>query len=171
MRTLAFLLLAATAWGNPRPSAPPEEPADLGPAVIDVSDYPAEHQKTYNELFLHVYSFLRGGPARAINSPLLELDPQGEQSLRRDHPELFADPRLVEVSAEAWRREIMRVKNRPPCCGACPVLTKDDARALWKFLAYDSVRRKTGANAAAWAEHRRRLIERFEETASGGRKP
>ncbi|MCR4295776.1 MAG: hypothetical protein NUW21_09600 [Elusimicrobia bacterium] len=130
--------------------------------MIDVSDYPAEYQKTYQDIFLRVYDFIEGGRARAINSPLIELDPQGETVLRREHPELFTDPRLAQVAPDAWRREVMRVKNRPPCCGACPVLSMVEARALWRFLAYDSMRRKTGVRAEAWARHRRKLIERFE---------
>jgi hypothetical protein len=139
-----------------------EAPEDLGAAAIDVSDYPPEHRKTYRDIFLPVYGFLKGGPARAINSPLIEIDPQGESALRREYPELFADPRLAQPAADAWRKEVMRVKNRPPCCGACPVLSMKDARALWAFLAYDSLRRKTGPQAAAWAAYRRDLLTRFE---------
>lgn len=163
---MKFLLLAAAlAWAEPaRKAAPPEVPADLGSAVIDVSGYPAEYQETYHKIFLTAYGYVRGGAARAANSPLIELDPQGEAVLRRDHPELFADPRLAEVGAGVWRREVMRVKNRPPCCGACPILSMAEARELWRFLVYDSVRRKTGPNAAAWAAHRRDLIERFKKT-------
>lgn len=161
---MKFLLLAAAlSWANPpRPAAAPDFPEDLGPAVIDVSGYPARYQETYRKIFLTVYGFLPGGAARALNAPLIELDPQGEAALRREHPELFADPRLATVGPDVWRREVMRVKNRPPCCGACPVLSMADAKALWKFLAYDSVRRKTGASAAAWAARRRGLIERFD---------
>lgn len=156
---LALLLAATLAAGFSPKTA--ELPEDLGPAEIDVSSYPPEHQKTYRELFLHVYGFLRGGPARALNSPVLEIDPAGEAALRREHPELFAEPGLIEAGPDLWRKEVMRVKNRPPCCGACPVLDMEEAKALWRFLAYDSLRRKTGANAEAWASRRRALIERF----------
>lgn len=165
MSAILALALVAAAWANPpRPAAPPELPEDLGPAAIDVSGYPAEYQETYRKVFLPVYGFLRGGPARALNGPLVELDPAGEEALRRAHPELFADPRLVSIAPDAWRKEVMRVKNRPPCCGACPVLSMEDAQALWRFLAYDSLHRKTGPAAAAWAAHRRELIETFEKT-------
>lgn len=138
-----FLSLAIAAAANPPgPVIFPELPEDLGPAAIDVSSYPDEHRKTYAEIFLPVYGFLRGGPARALNSPM--------------------------IASDMWRREVMRVKNRPPCCGACPLISMADARALWGFLAYDSLRRKTGANAAPWAEHRRSLIERFDAAVKGG---
>lgn len=139
-RAAAALLLLAAAAAAAEP-APAELPEDLGPAAIDVSSYPPEHQETYRKVFLPVYGFLRGGPARALNSPLVE--------------------------AGDWRREVMRVKSRPPCCGACPILSMADAKRLWEFLVYDSIRRKTGANAAAWAAHRRALIERFEKTVKG----
>jgi hypothetical protein len=89
---------------------------------------------------------------------LLELDPAGEAGLRREHPELFKEPGLVEIAPDAWKKEVTRIKNRPPCCGACPQLTMAQARALWRFLAYDSLRRKTGPNAAAWAESRKQLL-------------
>jgi hypothetical protein len=38
----------------------------------------------------------------------------------------------------------------------------DEARQLWRFLAYDSIRRKTGVRAQAWAAYRRGLVERFD---------
>lgn len=142
---LGVLLAAAAAAGVPPAKAPPEFPEDLGPAAIDVSSYPAEYQKTYKDVFLPLYGFLRGGPARALNSPL--------------------------ITSDEWRREVMRVKNRPPCCGACPILSLADARALWRFLAYDSQVRKTGPNAASWAEHYRRLTERFNAESHGGSHP
>jgi len=164
---LAVLLFARAAAGAPA-VLPPESPEDMGPAVIDVSGYPPEYQETYRKIFQPVYKFLRGGPARALNSPLIELDAQGERVLRREHPELFSDPRLAQVSADAWRREVARVKNRPPCCGACPILSREDAVKLWRFLAYDSLRRKTGPNAASWAAQRRRLLERFVVAVKGG---
>jgi hypothetical protein len=168
---LVLVLVVSASAATPRPALPPELPEDLGPAVIDVSSYPAEYQVTYRQIFLPVFGFLRGGPARVLNSPLIETDPEGASTLRREHPELFSDPRIAQVAPDAWRREVMRVKNRPPCCGACPILSKEDARALWRFLAYDSLRRKTGANAMAWVEQRRRLIQRFDIAVKGGSLP
>lgn len=161
----ALLLLSAAAQAKNLAVA--ELPEDLGPAVIDVSDYPAEHQKAYKELFLPVYELLRGGPARAINSPLLEIDGAGENALRRTQPELFQDPRLLTATRDGWKKEVFRVKNRPPCCGACPVLTQKQAQQLWRFLVYDALRRKTGPAAASWLSHRKMLVDRFEKQKAG----
>lgn len=160
---IALMLLAAAAWANPRPALPPELPEDLGPAVIDVSGYPPEQQEVYRKIFVPAYSVLRGGTARAINSPLIEIDAAGEDAERRAHPALAADPNLALYTRRGWRGEVLRVKNRPPCCGACPRLTRAEAEKLWKFLVYDSLRRKTGSAAEGWAAHRRELIRRFAE--------
>lgn len=167
MVPLALLLLPLA--GPPPAGAPAaaEFAEDIGPSVIDVSSYPKEHQETYHDIFLPAYALIRGGPARAINSPLIEIDAAGEKALRRAQPELFADARLARVTPDGWRGEVFRVKNRPPCCGACPILTQQAARALWRFFVYDSLRRKTGPAAADWLAHRRRLIRLFEEAREG----
>ena len=161
---LAFVLsfLAASAWAAPAKVV--ELPEDLGPAAIDVSSYPPEHQATYRDVFVPLYGYIRGGPARALNSPVIELDAAQEAALRRDAPELFSGPDLAQVGPDLWRKEVTRIKNRPRCCGACPVLSKADAVRLWKFFAYDSIRRKTGPNAKAWLQARRELIKKFKES-------
>lgn len=130
-------LLPAGAGAVP---AKPQLPEDLGPAEIDVSDYPAELQKTYREVLVPFFSKF-GGTARVINSPL--------------------------VTSDEWKKEIERIRTRPPCCGACPYLNLEDARALRKFLVYDSGRRKTGRNAAAWTALRAGLVERFNSQKGG----
>lgn len=157
-----LLLAAALALrAEPALKGPPKLPEDLGPAVIDVSSYPPDQQRAYREVFLRVYPFLEGGPARALNSPLLEIDPAAEGVERRAHPEAYADPSLIAPSRDGWRKEVLRVKLRPPCCGACPILSREDANRLWTFLVYDSIQRKTGAAAGAWFAHRRDLLRRF----------
>ena len=162
LRLLALIaLLPFFAAASPALKGPPEFPEDLGPAAIDVSGYPPEQQSVYQKIFLPVYSVLRGGPARALNSPLIEIDAAGEEAERRAHPGVAADPQLALYTRDGWRHEVLTVKNRPPCCGACPLLTRADAEALRSFLVYDSLRRKTGAAAEAWAAQRRELIRRF----------
>lgn len=138
----------------------PLYPEDLGPDAIDVSLYPEEHRKAYEEVFLPVFLTL-GGPARAINSPIVELDPLLELAQEQSHPGLFSDARVAEATRDGWKRRVEEIRIRPPCCGACPVLSLKDARRLWRFLVYDSLRRKTGPAAPAWIRHRRVLLERF----------
>lgn len=157
----ALLPLAAAAV--PSPKGPPELPEDLGPETIDVSAYPSEQRRVYQDIFLPVFAFIRGGPARALNSPLIEIDVAGEDAERRAHPAIAANPALASYTRGGWRSEVLRVKNRPRCCGACPVLTRADAEALRHFLVYDSLRRKTGAAAESWAAQRRELLRRFAE--------
>ncbi|MDD5303106.1 MAG: hypothetical protein PHS14_08340 [Elusimicrobia bacterium] len=165
LRLLALAaLLPLAAAAPPAPKSPPEYPEDLGPTAIDVSAYPPEQQRAYQDIFLPVYAVIRGGAARAINSPLIEIDAAGEAAERRAHPEIAGDPRLVSYTRGGWRSEVLHVKNRPRCCGACPFLTRADAEALRHFLVYDSLRRKTGAAAGRWAVQRRDLIRRFAET-------
>lgn len=159
-------LLPLYAEAAAAPSSPLEVVEDLGPAEIDVSTYPPEQQRVYRDIFLPVYGFIRGGPARVISSPLVEIDAAGEDAERRAHPAIASDPRLVAYTRGGWRAEVLHLKNRPRCCGACPVLTRADAEALRRFLVYDSLRRKTGAAAEPWADRRRELIRRFEEIQS-----
>lgn len=140
---------------------PPELPEDIGPAVLDVSSYPQEQQRTYEEVLLPVYKNLRGGPARVLNSPVVEIDPAGEEAERKAHPTLYAESILLAPSRDGWRMEVIRIKTKPPCCGACPILSKEDAQRLWRFLVYDSLRRKTGPAAESWAAHRKELVRRF----------
>ncbi len=130
---LALLLSApaALAFGAPARGQLPE---DLGPATIDVSAYPAEYQRTYREVFVPYFS-RNGGTARMVNSPL--------------------------VTSDEWKKEIERIRTRMPCCSKCPFLSLANARALWRFMVYDSARRKTGPNAAAWQALRSKLVERF----------
>jgi len=137
---------------------------DLGPSTIDVSSYPEEYQKTYREIFVPVFGFL-GGTARAVNSPIIEMAPELQAVERRQHPELW-DVGVADISTDGWKRRATEILHRPACCGACPVLTIEKARALWRFLVYDSLQRKTGANASAWAAQRRELLRRFKERAA-----
>lgn len=148
-----------------------ETPEDLGPATIDVSSYPPEFQKTYYDLFVPLFGFLRGGAARALNSPLLEVSAQQEAALRREAPGLFEDSGVLRAGPDVWRKEVARIRDRPRCCGACPTLTTEDARALWRFLVYDSLQRKTGPAARSWIAHRRSLLRRFAALNKGDENP
>jgi hypothetical protein len=46
--------------------------------------------------------------------------------------------------------------NKPGCN-----IEKAEGKKIWEFLAYDSFHRKGGANAAKWAEHRKKLVAEF----------
>lgn len=140
-------------------------PEDLGPGEIDVSDYPAQHQETYRTIFLSVFDFLKQ-TSRVVNSPLIEMDPAFEESERRGNPGLFGVPEVFLVTKDGWKKYVTEIQRRPPCCGACPVLSKKEAKALWQFLVYDSIRRKTGPKAQAWAAHRKALLARFKKEFS-----
>lgn len=151
-----------TGAGKPEPSQA-VFPEDLGPEKINISQYPPQYRKTYYEVFLKVYGFL-GTQARVINSPLVEMDPQLEETERRLHPALFADPLIAIPTRNGWKREVEKIRRRPPCCGACPVLSRQDAMRLWEFLVYDSIIRKTGPHASGWIRHRQKLLRQFEKT-------
>ena len=135
-------------------------PEDLGPAEIDVSGYPPEHQEAYRKIFLPVFHFF-GETARIVNSPFLELNSELEERERQRNPELFSDPMLLQPSSNVWKKRVEAIRLRPPCCGACPVLGLKEARRLWEFLVYDSLVRKAGTNASVWIQHRQGLLRRF----------
>ncbi len=159
-----FLLVTTAVFGRPA-DAPPraprvDVPADLGPATIDVSSYPAEMQNIYRTNFLKNCAVCHS-PARAVNSEFLELPAAEASALRATSPALFDDPRVLLTGPDLWKRYIKRMKMRPPCCGVCPVMSDIEARDIWRFLVFDGRTRKTGPRAEDWARHRRALLEEF----------
>lgn len=58
--------------------------------------------------------------------------------------------------SETWNRYVKRMMNKPGCG-----IAKADGKAIYEFLSYDSIKRKTGVNAAAWAAHRKGLVEQL----------
>lgn len=135
-------------------------PADLGPATIDVSSYPAEMQNIYRTNFLKNCAVCHS-PARAIHSEFLELPTAEAAALRAASPTLFDDPRVLLPGSDLWKRYIKRMKMRPPCCGVCPVMSETEARDIWRFLVFDGRIRKTGPRAGDWVRNRRALLEDF----------
>ncbi len=135
-------------------------PADLGATGVDVSGYPAEHQRTYREL-VQTKCAICHTPARALFAPYLELPEADCGAFVRAHPQ--ADPEVLAVGPHVWRAYIKKMWRRPPCCNLCPTFTRDEAERIWRFLVYDSIRRKTGDQAPAWAACRRGLITRFQQ--------
>jgi hypothetical protein len=161
---LLLLALAPLARAEEYLSKTPR-PEDLGPAIIDVSSYPEEYQKTYREVFVPYFT-THGGLPRAINSPIIELDAHLEEQVRRESPQLFSDPQVAQVSRDGWKTLVRKLYLTPACCGACRLLTLEQARSLWRFLVYDSIQRKTGRKAGLWALERKDLVMTFSERKS-----
>jgi hypothetical protein len=134
--------------------------ADLGATAIDVSDYPAEHQRTYQDLFLTKCAICHT-PARALNAQYLELPAAQSAALKRAHPESTWNPDVLSVGPGEWKKYITKMWRRPPCCSVCPTFTQAEAQAIWHFLVYDSIRRKSGDHVLEWARYRLGLLETF----------
>lgn len=131
-------------------------PNDFGPAEIDVSAYPKEQRLAYK-----VFAFKCQAChtiARPINSQFLELTAAEIAKAQRDEPELLSDPKVLKSDPDIWRRYVKRMMGK----AGCPVKPAD-GKQIWAFLVYDSKVRKTGANAAAWREHRKHLLHEFQE--------
>jgi len=134
---------------------------DGGPRTLDVSAYPPEMQKIYRELFIPKCSRCHTA-ARPINSSFVEPSGSSEEKRtkitrwQKEQPELFKNPQIWTVDERLWNQYVKRMKLK-----AGADLTLEDAKSIWKFLCYDSEKRKTGASAKKWAEHRRQLLADF----------
>lgn len=140
-------------------------PNDFGPEKLDdavLKSYPAAIQDGYKSL-------IKGcaqchSAARPLNSRFVE--PEGgkdekkqEAALaewKKSHPEMFKDQSLWQPEARIWSRYVKRMMSKPGC-----EISQAEGKKIYEFLVYDGVKRKTGANAAAWAEHRKKLISEF----------
>ena len=129
----ALMALAAAAVSADRKDRRPGFANDLGPETIDVSPYPVDMQKKY--ALFQAKCGVCHTPARAVNSEF--------------------------ISEKDWSRYIKRMAMRPPCCNFCPVISHEDSKAIWQFLAYDSAVRKTGPRAASWAAYRAVLLQEY----------
>ena len=150
----------AKALANPYPN-------DAGPATIDVSSYPPELQDTYKNLFLVRCSRCHQ-PSRPLNSQFVEPSgPKNEHAAKiakwkSEHPEMFQDKLVWQIDGwtpsqpGVWERYVKKMMSKPGCN-----ITQQEGKKIWQFLTYDSEHRKTGANAAKWAEHRRKLLADF----------
>src|SRR5262249_52611585 len=81
---------------------------------------------------------------------------------KQSNPEMFQDKNvwLIEPWTSGkpgvWERYVKKMMSKPGCN-----ISPDEGKKIWQFLTYDSEKRKTGANAAKWAEHRRKLLADF----------
>lgn len=128
-RILAVLLLTAACKPVPEaPTAPKftvqqlsaQFPADLGPAELDVSAYPARIQEGYT-VFAKVCSQCHT-PARALYAPV---------TTRAD-----------------WDKHVSRMHQKTLVYGWWTAFQKEDAKRVLDFLAYDSQVRKVDAKAS-----------------------
>ena len=71
--------------------------------------------------------------------------------------------KLSESDKKLWILCIKRVKMKPPCCGACKLLTQEDAKGLWEYLTSNSPEKRSGKNQALWKEHQEKLLEEFKQ--------
>ena len=143
-------------------------PNDFGPDSIPadvLKSYPANVQEGYKKLTSPKAGCAQCHAAsRPLNSRFVE--PEGGMDeakqnawiakMKKDQPALFADASIWEIETKIWSRYVKRMMNKPGCG-----IQKADGKAIYEFLSYDSVKRKTGANAAAWAAHRKGLIDQL----------
>lgn len=143
-------------------------PNDFGPETLPddvIKAYPANVQAGYKKLISKTGGCAQcHSSARPLNSRFVE--PSGGTddakqeaalaALKKEQPELFKDQALWQVEVKVWNRYVKRMMNKPGCG-----IAKLDGKAIWEFLAHDSIARKTGPNAAKWAEHRKGLIEKL----------
>ena len=142
-------------------------PNDFGPDHLDeetLKSYPKNVQEGYKTL-LGAAATKRCQTCHTASRPLNSrfVEPEGKDdaakeaavaALRKTQPELFKDPSVWQVESGIWKRYVKRMMAKPGCN-----IDKADGKKIWEFLVYDGIRRKTGANAAKWAEHRKKLIE------------
>lgn len=140
---------------------------DFGPDKVDVSGYPADLQKAYNDVLLQKCTRCHSS-ARPLNSQFVE--PAGPKdghqakiaAWKASNPEMFADKLVWQIEGKSasgpgiWERYVKKMMAKPGCS-----ISPAEGKQVWSFLAYDSEKRKTGANATKWAEHRKKLLADF----------
>lgn len=140
---------------------------DFGPKSIDVSSYPPEMQAAYKDILL-VKCQRCHEASRPLNSQFVEPSAPKDQhpaviaKWKAEHPEMFQDKLVWQIEGKTasgpgiWERYVKKMMSKPGC-NISPV----EGKKVWQFLTYDSEKRKTGASAAQWAEHRRKLLADF----------
>ena len=133
-------------------------PNDFGSDKLDdatLKGYPANVKAGYKALSKGCAQC--HSAARPLNSRFVEpADDAALAKLKKDQPDLFKDGTVWQVEVKLWNRYVKRMMNKPGCN-----IEKKDGKIIWEFLAYDSIARKTGANAAKWAEMRKGLVDQF----------
>ena len=50
---------------------------------------------------------------------------------------------------------------KPPCCGACKIITFDDAKMIYEYLTSSDPGKKEGKYSEIWLTHKKKLLEEF----------
>lgn len=145
-------------------------PNDFGPAILPeavLNSYPANIRLGYEKLLSPKNGCAQcHSAARPLNSHFVEpeggLDVAKQDAalakLKKDQAQLFTERSTWRVETKIWSRFVIRMMNKPGCN-----LQKTDAKAIYEFLCYDSLKRKTGANATKWAAHRKGLVDQLKK--------
>ena len=130
-------------------------PNDFGPSKLDdISKYNPEQQEGY-KLMQDKCSRCHT-PSRPLNSQFLDLKPEEMEKLKQSNPEIFKDKKVWQAESGVWQRYVKRMMAKPGCS-----IADVDGKKIFKFIVEYSKREKTGANAAKWATHRKKLLEDF----------
>ncbi len=129
-------------------------PNDLGPEKIDVSKYTPEAQAGY-KLLLDKCSRCHA-PSRPLNSQFVDLKAPEIEALKKSNPEMLKDKTIWQIEDGIWQRYVKRMMAKPGCN-----ISSEEGKKIWKFVVEDSKKRKTGAAAAKWSEHRKKLMADF----------
>lgn len=175
MFVLAAALLGLTAIPGARAAEMSEKekalaspyPNDLGPGTLPeetLKSYPANVQEGYKILLVKCAQCHQ--PNRPLNSRFVEpeggMDDAKQQAnlnaMKKSNPEMFKDLTVWQPEVKIWNRYVKRMMNKPGCS-----IEKAEGKKIWEFLEYDGAHRKAGANAAKWAEHRKKLVSEFKE--------
>ena len=69
---------------------------------------------------------------------------------------MFTSKHVWQVETDIWERYVKRMMSKPGC-----EISKEEGKAVYRFLAYDSQQRKSGKNKAAWKAQREKLLADF----------
>ncbi|OGR87688.1 MAG: hypothetical protein A3A86_06630 [Elusimicrobia bacterium RIFCSPLOWO2_01_FULL_60_11] len=72
-----------------------------------------------------------------------------------------AKPILTPEDRQAWVLCLKRVKMKPPCCGACAVITDADLKSLWNYLTAAPEKEPGVKSRELWDLHKDKLLEEF----------
>ena len=129
-------------------------PNDFGPGGLDVSKYEPALQEGY-KLVQEKCSRCHSA-SRVLNSQFLELSKEETAALKAKSPELFREKFVWQIEPGIWQRYVRRMMAKPGCS-----ISGEEGKKIWRFVAEDSKKRKTGASAKSWGVQRKKLLADF----------